>query len=56
MFQYLAKLANISFTDFIRTSEPRHHAAVEHFWVGQGFLFLSEPPADETQEQTSRVR
>ncbi|CAD6566918.1 MAG: methionyl-tRNA synthetase [Tremellales sp. Tagirdzhanova-0007] len=31
-FRDLAALANISYTDFIRTSERRHHDAVEHFW------------------------
>lgn len=28
----MADSANISYTDFIRTSEPRHYKAVEKFW------------------------
>ncbi|WWC93969.1 methionine-tRNA ligase [Kwoniella sp. B9012] len=31
-FRDLAKLANASNTDFIRTTEERHQKAVEHFW------------------------
>ncbi|KAK6910337.1 methionine-tRNA ligase [Kwoniella mangroviensis CBS 8886] len=31
-FRDLAKLANASNTDFIRTTEKRHQKAVEHFW------------------------
>ncbi|KIR33577.1 methionine-tRNA ligase [Cryptococcus deuterogattii MMRL2647] len=31
-FRNLAKLANASNTDFIRTTEPRHVKAVEQFW------------------------
>ncbi|WVQ82396.1 methionine-tRNA ligase [Cryptococcus sp. DSM 104549] len=31
-FRDLAKLADASNTDFIRTTEPRHYKAVEHFW------------------------
>ncbi|ODN80043.1 methionine-tRNA ligase [Cryptococcus amylolentus CBS 6039] len=31
-FRDLAELANTSHTDFIRTTEPRHQKAVEHFW------------------------
>ncbi|WVW83676.1 methionine-tRNA ligase [Kwoniella bestiolae CBS 10118] len=31
-FRDLAKLANASHTDFIRTTEERHQTAVEHFW------------------------
>ncbi|WWC70413.1 methionine-tRNA ligase [Kwoniella pini CBS 10737] len=31
-FRDLAKLANSSNTDFIRTTEGRHQLAVEHFW------------------------
>jgi len=26
-------MANIQYTDFIRTSEKRHEQAVHHFWV-----------------------
>ncbi|KAH0631017.1 hypothetical protein JD844_004480 [Phrynosoma platyrhinos] len=32
-FQELFKQAGISYTDFIRTTEPRHTRAVEHFWT-----------------------
>jgi len=32
-FQRLFELANIQYTDFIRTSERRHMNAVHHFWV-----------------------
>ncbi|WVQ77273.1 methionine-tRNA ligase [Cryptococcus sp. DSM 104548] len=31
-FRDLADLVNTSHTDFIRTTEPRHQKAVEHFW------------------------
>ncbi|KAM9849795.1 methionine--tRNA ligase, mitochondrial [Aulostomus maculatus] len=31
-FRHLFNSCNISFTDFIRTTEPRHRQAVEHFW------------------------
>lgn len=30
----LFKLANVEYTDFIRTSQPRHQRAVHHLWVG----------------------
>ncbi|KAL7423543.1 methionyl-tRNA synthetase [Cryptotrichosporon argae] len=32
-FRHLADQANVNYTDFIRTSEPRHHRAVEAFWA-----------------------
>ncbi|OCF36953.1 methionine-tRNA ligase [Kwoniella heveanensis BCC8398] len=41
-FRDLAKLANASITDFIRTTEPRHRKAVEHFWeklVNRGDIY-----------------
>ncbi|XP_053180103.1 methionine--tRNA ligase, mitochondrial [Scomber japonicus] len=31
-FKYLFSSCNISYTDFIRTTEERHRQAVEHFW------------------------
>ncbi|KAK1924432.1 putative methionine-tRNA ligase [Papiliotrema laurentii] len=31
-FRDLADRANVGYTDFIRTAEPRHYRAVEHFW------------------------
>ncbi|RSH81542.1 methionyl-tRNA synthetase [Saitozyma podzolica] len=31
-FRDLARRSNISHTDFVRTTEPRHYTAVEHFW------------------------
>jgi len=30
----LFDVTNIEYTDFIRTSEPRHTRAVHHLWVG----------------------
>ncbi|XP_028570586.2 methionine--tRNA ligase, mitochondrial [Podarcis muralis] len=41
-FQELFNQAGISYTDFIRTTEPRHKRAVEHFWAAlqdQGWLY-----------------
>ncbi|WVR07230.1 methionine-tRNA ligase [Kwoniella sp. DSM 27419] len=41
-FRDLAVLANASHTDFIRTTEPRHQRAVEHFWeelVSRGDIY-----------------
>ena len=38
-------LANIGFTDFIRTSEKRHYDAVQMFWkrlYENGFIYLGE--------------
>ncbi|KAK2848890.1 hypothetical protein Q5P01_008724 [Channa striata] len=31
-FKHLFSSCNISYTDYIRTTEERHHRAVEHFW------------------------
>ena len=31
-------MANIEYTDFIRTSEKRHERAVHHLWVSISFL------------------
>ncbi|XP_020660353.3 methionine--tRNA ligase, mitochondrial [Pogona vitticeps] len=41
-FRELFTTAGISYTDFIRTTEPRHRQAVEHFWVtlrDRGWLY-----------------
>ncbi|XP_063046901.1 methionine--tRNA ligase, mitochondrial [Engraulis encrasicolus] len=32
-FKHLFTKSNISYTDFIRTTESRHRSAVEHFWT-----------------------
>ncbi|NXG43350.1 SYMM protein, partial [Psilopogon haemacephalus] len=32
LFRHALSQAAVSFTDFIRTSEPRHQRAVQHFW------------------------
>ncbi|XP_068007986.1 methionine--tRNA ligase, mitochondrial [Melanerpes formicivorus] len=32
LFRHALTRAAVSFTDFIRTSEPRHQRAVQHFW------------------------
>ena len=32
-FKSLAKAANVDWTHFIRTSEPDHRFAVQHFWL-----------------------
>lgn len=32
-YKMLFQKFNIDHTDFIRTSESRHHTAVKHFWV-----------------------
>uniref|UniRef100_A0A8D0GJT0 Methionine--tRNA ligase, mitochondrial n=1 Tax=Sphenodon punctatus TaxID=8508 RepID=A0A8D0GJT0_SPHPU len=42
LFQELFAQAGISFTDFIRTTEPRHQQAVQHFWTtlqDRGWLY-----------------
>lgn len=31
-FRQLFDSSNVSYTDYIRTTEPRHHQAVQHFW------------------------
>lgn len=31
-FRHLFNSCNISYTDYIRTTEQRHHQAVQHFW------------------------
>ncbi|XP_060105656.1 methionine--tRNA ligase, mitochondrial [Heteronotia binoei] len=44
-FQELFTQADISYTDFIRTTEPRHRRAVEHFWISlqdQGWLYRAK--------------
>ncbi|XP_062440576.1 methionine--tRNA ligase, mitochondrial [Rhea pennata] len=33
LFRHVLTQAAVSFTDFIRTSEPRHQQAVQHFWA-----------------------
>ncbi|XP_048369654.1 methionine--tRNA ligase, mitochondrial [Sphaerodactylus townsendi] len=41
-FRELFTQAGISYTDFIRTTEPRHRKAVEHFWASlqdRGWLY-----------------
>ncbi|KAJ1917531.1 methionyl-tRNA synthetase [Mycoemilia scoparia] len=41
-FKEMFKVANISYTDFIRTSERRHYKAVSHFWdilFQKGFIY-----------------
>nr|XP_060612324.1 methionine--tRNA ligase, mitochondrial [Anolis sagrei ordinatus] len=41
-FRALFTQAGISYTDFIRTTEPRHRRAVEHFWTAlreRGWLY-----------------
>ncbi|XP_071477472.1 methionine--tRNA ligase, mitochondrial-like [Diadema antillarum] len=44
-FKRLFKLSSIDYTDFIRTTEERHHTAVHHFWntlVDKGFIYKGE--------------
>uniref|UniRef100_A0A8D2L6K6 Methionine--tRNA ligase, mitochondrial n=1 Tax=Varanus komodoensis TaxID=61221 RepID=A0A8D2L6K6_VARKO len=44
-FQELFTQAGISYTDFIRTTEPRHKQAVEHFWAtlqDRGWLYQAQ--------------
>ncbi|KAJ6663256.1 hypothetical protein lerEdw1_010392 [Lerista edwardsae] len=44
-FQALFAEAGISYTDFIRTTEPRHGRAVEHFWAAlrdRGWLYQAD--------------
>ncbi|KAL0973609.1 hypothetical protein UPYG_G00207110 [Umbra pygmaea] len=41
-FRHLFLTCNISYTDYIRTTEMRHHSAVEHFWKvlqSKGFIY-----------------
>ncbi|KAJ2520894.1 methionyl-tRNA synthetase [Coemansia sp. RSA 1939] len=41
-FRELEAASNASVTDFIRTSDPKHHRAVAHFWerlVERGFIY-----------------
>ncbi|CAG08330.1 unnamed protein product [Tetraodon nigroviridis] len=41
-FRNLFSSCNISNTDYIRTTEPRHHRAVRHFWsvlYGKGLIY-----------------
>ncbi|KAJ8385737.1 hypothetical protein AAFF_G00183370 [Aldrovandia affinis] len=41
-FQQLFQRCNISYTDYIRTTEDRHRRAVEHFWtvlMNKGFIY-----------------
>lgn len=41
-FKHLFETSNISFTDFIRTTEDRHRQAVQHFWTvlyGKGYIY-----------------
>lgn len=42
-FRTLDKAMNFAYDDFIRTTEPRHHEAVEYFWdqlVAKGQIYL----------------
>lgn len=42
-FRTLDKALNFAYDDFIRTTEPRHHEAVEYFWnqlVSKGQIYL----------------
>ncbi|XP_068180995.1 methionine--tRNA ligase, mitochondrial [Antennarius striatus] len=41
-FRHLFSSSNISFTDYIRTTEQRHHRAVKHFWsvlMNKGLIY-----------------
>jgi methionyl-tRNA synthetase len=45
LFQDLLPILNISNDDFIRTTEPRHKAATQHFWnvlSDNGYIYLGE--------------
>ena len=45
LFRNLLPLLNISNTDFIRTTEPRHKKTVQHFWnklKSNGYIYLGE--------------
>jgi methionyl-tRNA synthetase len=44
-FRELFDACNINYTDYIRTTEPRHKEAVAHFWNDlskKGFLYKSQ--------------
>ncbi|KAJ1950615.1 methionyl-tRNA synthetase, partial [Linderina pennispora] len=44
-FRDLATASNISNTDYIRTTSPDHHKAVQHFWnvlVDRGYIYKGE--------------
>ena len=41
-FKHLFRSCDISYTDYIRTTEERHRLAVEHFWTSlqaKGFIY-----------------
>ncbi|KAJ1965629.1 methionyl-tRNA synthetase [Dipsacomyces acuminosporus] len=44
-FRELAAAANVSYTDFIRTTDPKHYRAVADFWnrlVDRGYIYKGE--------------
>ena len=43
-FKNLFDACDIKYSDFIRTTEQRHHLAVNHFWtdlMNKGFIYKS---------------
>lgn len=41
-FKHLFRSCNISYTDYVRTTEQRHRQAVEHFWsalLNKGLIY-----------------
>ena len=63
-FVRLAKAANIDYDHFIRTTDPDHRFAVQHFWLSlkeRGFIYQSKHEgwysvSDETFYPPSQVR
>ncbi|KAG4301113.1 hypothetical protein PCK1_002812 [Pneumocystis canis] len=63
-FKYLAKLANINYKDFIRTTDSKHHEGVRHFWKilqDKGYIYLNKHEGwysvrDETFYPSTSVR
>ena len=55
VLQALAKEAHIDYDHFIRTSEPDHRFAVQHFWV-RNVLKDRHAPADNHEAPAQRTR
>ena len=55
VLQALANEAHIDYDHFIRTSEPDHRFAVQHFWV-RTFAKDRHAPADNREAHAQRTR
>eukprot|EP00057_Strongylocentrotus_purpuratus_P028590 XP_011683064.1 PREDICTED: methionine--tRNA ligase, mitochondrial [Strongylocentrotus purpuratus] len=63
-FRRLFEMCNIGYTDFIRTTEERHHTAVHEFWTSlreKGFIYKGEyegwySVTDESFLTTSQIQ